>query len=38
MHIAIGSDHGGYGLKQTITEFLNTEGHQVLDLGVHSPE
>jgi len=38
MHIAIGSDHGGYDLKQTITEFLNTEGHQVLDLGVHSPE
>mgnify|MGYP006307046933 CR=1 FL=1 len=38
MHIAIGSDHGGYELKQAIAEFLIAESYQVLDLGVHSPE
>ncbi len=38
MRIAIGADHGGYELKQHIVEFLVAQGHQVRDLGVHSPE
>nr|HID13752.1 ribose-5-phosphate isomerase [Anaerolineae bacterium] len=29
MRIAIGADHGGYRLKQQITEFLIAQGHQV---------
>ena len=38
MQTVIGSDHGGYELKQAIVESLIAEGYQVLDLGVHSPE
>lgn len=36
MKIAIGADHGGYPLKQTIREHLTRQGHQVLDLGTDS--
>jgi len=38
MKIAIGSDHGGYELKNKIGEFLRQEGHTVTDLGTHSKE
>lgn len=38
MKIAIGSDHGGYELKNRIVEFLKAEGHKVEDLGTHSKE
>ena len=35
MHIAVGADQGGFGLKQKIVEFLVAEGYEVLDLGIH---
>ncbi len=38
MKIAIGSDHGGYDLKQKIIDYLKEEGHIVDDLGTHSKE
>nr|HPM43665.1 RpiB/LacA/LacB family sugar-phosphate isomerase [Candidatus Omnitrophota bacterium] len=38
MKIAIGSDHGGYDLKQKIIDYLKEEGHTVDDLGTHSKE
>lgn len=38
MKIAIGSDHGGYELKNKILEFLRADGHDVQDLGTHSKE
>ncbi len=38
MRIAIGADHGGYELKNRITEFLKEEGHEVKDFGTHSKE
>jgi ribose 5-phosphate isomerase B len=38
MHIAIGSDHGGYELKQQILEFLNAQNYQVTDLGIYKLE
>jgi hypothetical protein len=38
VRIVIGADHGGYELKQQIAEFLIAQGHQVQDLGTHSPE
>lgn len=38
MKIAIGSDHGGYELKEALIKFLKDEGHQVSDLGTHSKE
>ncbi len=36
MKIAIGSDHGGYELKEGLTKFINEEGHGILDLGTKS--
>ncbi len=36
--IAIGADHAGYTLKQHLIEVLNSQGHQVEDLGTHSTE
>ncbi|MFH1046354.1 MAG: ribose 5-phosphate isomerase B [Candidatus Omnitrophota bacterium] len=38
MKVAIGSDHGGYRLKTKISAFLKKRGHEVLDIGTHSPE
>ena len=34
--IIIGSDHGGYNLKQVVIEHLNKKGLDVLDLGCYS--
>ncbi len=33
MKIAIGSDHGGLALKETIKPFLIEQGHEVVDFG-----
>lgn len=38
MKIAIGSDHGGYELKEGLIKFMKAGGHEVLDLGTHSKE
>ena len=38
MKIAIGSDHGGYGLKQAIVDILQQDGHEVADCGCNSPD
>ena len=38
MKIAIGSDHAGYRLKESLAEHLREEGHEVEDLGTHSEE
>ncbi|NUM82243.1 ribose 5-phosphate isomerase B [bacterium] len=38
MVIAIGCDHGGFPLKQTIIETVKKNGHQVIDLGTHGTE
>jgi len=38
LHIAIGSDHAGYDLKQHLVGFLRAAGHTVDDLGTHSSE
>ena len=35
MKIAIACDHGGFILKQPMTELLEALGHEVLDLGAH---
>lgn len=37
MRVAIGADHGGYQLKQRLVRTLQTGGHEVADLGTHSP-
>jgi ribose 5-phosphate isomerase B len=36
--IAIGSDHGGYELKNKLVEYLKKEKYDVDDLGTHSKE
>ena len=38
MKITIGSDHAGVEYKLEIIEFLNKEGHEVLDVGTFSKE
>lgn len=38
MNIILGSDHRGYELKRTLSDWLATQGHQVQDLGPHSAE
>ena len=38
MHIAIGSDHAGFALKESLAGHLRAAGHQVLDLGTHSAD
>src|SRR6478752_9479735 len=36
MRIAFGSDHAGYLLKEHLKTFVETLGHETLDLGTHS--
>ena len=38
MRIVVGSDHGGYALKQDVADQLRRDGHDVLDLGTDSAE
>ena len=37
MKIAIASDHGSYDYKQELIPYIESLGHQVLDLGCHGP-
>jgi len=38
MRIAIAADHAGFPLKAELMEFLQAEGHEVIDLGTDSTE
>ena len=38
MRIAIGSDHAGFELKEHLRPFIESLGHEVVDLGTHSEE
>jgi ribose 5-phosphate isomerase B len=38
MKIAIGSDHGGYELKNKLIKYLKSRGYKVEDIGTHSKE
>ena len=38
MRIAIGADHGGYGLKQHLVEYLTAREHGIVDFGTDSAE
>jgi ribose 5-phosphate isomerase B len=36
MKLAVGADHAGFELKQQLVPWLESCGHEVLDLGAHS--
>ena len=38
MRLAIGADHAGFELKESIAKLLRAEGHDVVDFGTHSTE
>lgn len=38
MRIVMGSDHGGYHLKETVRRDLEERGYEVLDCGTHSTD
>lgn len=38
MKIAMGCDHGGYALKETIKKMLVEQGHEVKDCGTYSAD
>ena len=38
MIVAIGADHGGYHLKNTLAGFVQNLGHEIHDLGTHSDD
>jgi ribose 5-phosphate isomerase B len=38
MRVSMGSDHAGYRLKEELKTFLQSEGHEVLDVGTDSEE
>lgn len=37
MRVAIGADHAGFELKRDLAAALAQQGHELLDLGTHSP-
>ena len=38
MKIALGSDHAGFSLKETIKEHLSSQGYEIIDCGTDSEE
>ena len=38
MNIAIGSDHGGYDLKEQLKYYLTKNGYEVIDVGTYSKD
>ena len=36
MRVAIGADHGGYALKDELKTFLQSLGHEMIDVGAHT--
>lgn len=38
MRMVIGGDHAGFELKTNLADFLRELGHQVVDVGTHSPD
>lgn len=38
MRIAVGADHAGFAMKESLATHLRDAGHDILDLGTHSEE
>jgi RpiB/LacA/LacB family sugar-phosphate isomerase len=38
MRVALGADHAGFGLKQSLRDYLGKVGHDVIDVGTHNTD
>lgn len=38
MKVVIGCDHAGFPMKQTVVDHLAGRGHEVVDVGAHTPD
>ncbi len=38
MKIVLGADHGGFELKEEIKKYLTEKGHEIVDMGTHTPD
>ena len=38
MKVVIGCDHAGFPMKQTVIDHLQSRGHEVIDVGSHTPD
>ncbi len=38
MKIAVGADHAGFSMKEELKSFLESEGHELIDVGTFSEE
>lgn len=38
MRVAIGADHAGYALKETLATYMRERGIEVIDFGTHGPD
>ena len=38
MKLMIGSDHGGFELKEEVKKYLESLGHEVIDVGTYTPD
>jgi len=38
MRVVMGSDHAGFNLKKELTEFIISQGHEVIDVGTDSTD
>jgi ribose 5-phosphate isomerase B len=38
MTIAVGSDHGGFSMKEAIKKYLSEQGHRIIDVGTDSEQ
>jgi len=38
MKISIGADHAGFEMKERVKQYLESRGHDVVDVGTHSTE
>ena len=38
MRVAIGADHAGFQLKHLISQYLQSAGHEIIDVGTNSAE
>jgi ribose 5-phosphate isomerase B len=37
MRLVVGSDHAGFGLKETVVDHVRSLGHEVIDVGSYDP-